>query len=256
MRMRIDELAARTGVTSRNIRAYREKGLLPPPELEGRTGFYDEEHVQRLDIIEDLQQRGFSLEAIRHILEAWSAGGDFSHLLTLSQMLNSPFQTEEPEVESVEEMLSRFPEAMRDATLLQRAIRLGLVEPGPSNKLRIPSPSLLEAGILLTESGVPLADVLDLFEKVREDLADVADRFIGIAERFFINPAADNQHGARTPKEAITAMERLRPLALEAIRPILVRELIASVERAARRLAETMEPGTRQPTGQKTDRTA
>lgn len=48
MRMRIDELAAKTGLTSRNIRAYREKGLLPAPELEGRTGFYTEQHLQRL----------------------------------------------------------------------------------------------------------------------------------------------------------------------------------------------------------------
>ncbi len=237
MRMRIDELAARAGITSRNIRAYREKGLLPPPELEGRTGYYTEEHLQRLEIIEDLQSRGFSLEAIRHILEAWTTGGDFSHLLTLRQMLNSPFQTEEPEVESVEEMLARFPEAMTDATLLQRAIRLGLLEPGPSNKLRIPSPALVEAGQLLVQSGVPLAEVLDLFERVQEDLGDVADRFIGIAEKFFINPSPGNPHGARTPEEAITAMQRLRPLALEAIRPILVRELIASVDRAARRLA-------------------
>ena len=34
----IDELAQRTGLTTRNIRAYQSRGLLPPPEVRVRTG--------------------------------------------------------------------------------------------------------------------------------------------------------------------------------------------------------------------------
>ena len=241
MRMRIDELAARTGVTSRNIRAYREKGLLPAPELEGRTGFYTDEHLQRLDIITYLQDRGFSLEAIRKTLDAWSAGGDFSHLLTLKQILNSPFQTEEPEVVSVPELLVRFPEAMHDATLLTRAMRLRLIEPGPSNQLLIPSPLLLQAGVELTRIGVPLAEVLDLFERVRVDLSGVADAFVGIAERFLVRPVELGTDGAPSPSDAIGALEKLRPLALEAVKPILIRKLVTAVEDAVARLATALE---------------
>ena len=77
----------------------------------------------------------------------------------------------------MEEVLARFPEAMRDATLLSRALRLRVIEPGPSNKLRIPSPVLFQAGVELTRIGVPLAEVLDLFERVRGNLADVAEAF-------------------------------------------------------------------------------
>ena len=161
MRLRIDELAAQTGVTSRNIRAYREKGLLPPPELEGRTGYYTEEHVQRLAIIEDLQERGFSLEAIRQTLEAWSIGGDFSHLVGLQSILNSPFHSEEPDHETVPQLLVRFPEALANPSLIGRAIELGLLEEEQGNTMRIPSPLLLEAGTELVAVGVPLADVLD-----------------------------------------------------------------------------------------------
>lgn len=32
---RIDELAHAAGTTSRNVRAYRERGLLPPPRKRG-----------------------------------------------------------------------------------------------------------------------------------------------------------------------------------------------------------------------------
>ncbi len=36
----IDELARETGMTVRNIRAHQSRGLLPPPEVRARTGYY------------------------------------------------------------------------------------------------------------------------------------------------------------------------------------------------------------------------
>ena len=52
-------------MTVRNIRAYQSRGLLPPPELRGRTGYYGAEHVARIELIRELQSEGFNLEAIR-----------------------------------------------------------------------------------------------------------------------------------------------------------------------------------------------
>src|SRR5436305_1141119 len=52
--MTIDELARRSGMTVRNIRAHQSRGLLPPPEIEGRTGFYGPEHVARLELIAEM----------------------------------------------------------------------------------------------------------------------------------------------------------------------------------------------------------
>ena len=43
----VDELARRAGVTVRNVRAYAARGLLPPPRMVGRTGYYGREHVAR-----------------------------------------------------------------------------------------------------------------------------------------------------------------------------------------------------------------
>lgn len=242
VRLRIDELAAQTGVTSRNIRAYREKGLLPAPELQGRTGFYTEEHVQRLEIIEDLQERGFSLEAIRQTLEVWSVGGDFSHLIGLQSLLNSPFHDEEPSFETVPELLTRFPEAMADPALLTRAFELGLIEEHDGEKLRVPSPLLIEAGSELVSVGVPLSEILDLLEQVQRDMADVAEQFVGIVERNLITAEA-----LASPQESDTAatlehLQRLRPLAMEVTRPILAQHLTKAVDGAARRVAARMNP--------------
>ncbi|MGI9016865.1 MAG: MerR family transcriptional regulator [Euzebya sp.] len=237
MRLRIDELAAQTGVTSRNIRAYREKGLLPAPQLEGRTGYYTEEHVQRLEIIEDLQERGFSLEAIRQTLEVWSIGGDFSHLLGLRSLLNSPFHDEEPAFESVAQMIQRFPEVQSDPGLLTRAVTLGLIEAHDGDQLKIPSPLLVEAGAELVAVGVPLAEILDLFEQVQIDMADVAEQFVGIVERNLVTPAHLSTPPDDHATHVIDTLQRLRPLATEVIKPILARELTRAVDRAARRVA-------------------
>ena len=54
--MTVEELASRTGVSVRNIRAYQTAGLMPPPRLQGRLGLYDPEHQGKLELIRDLRQ--------------------------------------------------------------------------------------------------------------------------------------------------------------------------------------------------------
>ncbi len=65
----IDELAQESGVSSRNIRYYQTRGLLPPPELSGRLGYYDRRHLERLALIQELQSEGLNLQAIGWLLE-------------------------------------------------------------------------------------------------------------------------------------------------------------------------------------------
>ncbi|MDP8987506.1 MAG: MerR family transcriptional regulator, partial [Actinomycetota bacterium] len=38
--MTIDDLAREAGCTTRNIRSYQTLGLLPPPSIVGRVGYY------------------------------------------------------------------------------------------------------------------------------------------------------------------------------------------------------------------------
>ncbi|WP_079023818.1 MerR family transcriptional regulator [Streptomyces odonnellii] len=71
----VDELAARTGVTVRTIRFYSSRGLLPPPVIgPRRVGRYGPEHLSRLALIEELQQRGMTLAAIERYLERLPPG--------------------------------------------------------------------------------------------------------------------------------------------------------------------------------------
>src|SRR5213594_672222 len=91
--MTIDKLARRSGMTVRNIRAHQSRGLVPPPEVRGRTGYYGLEHTARIELIRELQGEGFNLEAIRRLLEG--AGGSSSEVLNFSRALRAPFEDEE-----------------------------------------------------------------------------------------------------------------------------------------------------------------
>src|SRR5437763_16514866 len=77
----IDELAAAAGTTSRNVRAFQSRGLLPPPRLVGRTGRYDDGHPARLEAILRLPRRGYSLAAIAALSATWAAGGTLEAVL-------------------------------------------------------------------------------------------------------------------------------------------------------------------------------
>jgi len=69
----IEELAARTGMSVRNVRAYQAKHLLHGPTLQGRSGRYDESHVERIELIRRLQEEGFNLDAARILIEQGEA---------------------------------------------------------------------------------------------------------------------------------------------------------------------------------------
>jgi DNA-binding transcriptional MerR regulator len=77
----IEELAARVGMSTRNIRAHRSRGLLPPPVVRGRVGLYGSVHLARLKLIKTLQEFGFNLTAIAAVLEHGSTYSEFLEFL-------------------------------------------------------------------------------------------------------------------------------------------------------------------------------
>lgn len=67
--MSITELAEHVGMTPRNIRAYQSRGLLEPPVIRGRVARYSGLHAARLRLIASLQHEGFTLAAIKRLLD-------------------------------------------------------------------------------------------------------------------------------------------------------------------------------------------
>jgi DNA-binding transcriptional MerR regulator len=81
LELTIDQLAAASGTTTRRLRALQTLGLLPPPELQGRTGRYGPGHRARVRAVLDLQRRGFSLESLRVLFDALDEGRSLASVL-------------------------------------------------------------------------------------------------------------------------------------------------------------------------------
>jgi DNA-binding transcriptional MerR regulator len=74
MAMRIRELAAQTGTTTRSLRYYEAQGLLPAGRSANGYRVYDGHHVRLVREIRSLQAVGFSLEDVRPFVECLLAG--------------------------------------------------------------------------------------------------------------------------------------------------------------------------------------
>ena len=77
----VDELADATGLSVRNIRAYRSRGLLHPPRMRGRVGYYGSEHLTQLRLVQALLQRGLSLAVIGRLVERGETQSELARLV-------------------------------------------------------------------------------------------------------------------------------------------------------------------------------
>lgn len=242
MELRIDELALRTGITSRNIRAYQQRGLLPAPRLRGRTGFYGEDHLRRLELIRDLQQRGFSLEAIRQTLAAWSRGGDISDLIGFHRIFTEPW-TQEPSVElDLARLAELFPEAVGQPELVAEAVRRGVLAETGEGRFEAPA-VLIEAGAQLAQAGIPLAEIFDLVERVRGATAEIARTFVDLVTRRLIDPIAEGVTDPDEMHRIAETIQRLRTVAVEVVRPFLGQELSLATDDALEAFRQRTEAG-------------
>jgi DNA-binding transcriptional MerR regulator len=89
--VRIDELAQRAGVPTRTIRYYTQQGLLPSPRLQGRVGYYEERHLDRLRLIKELQEKRYlPLSVIKSVVRHFEDGADLDTMLAPLDMVFAP----------------------------------------------------------------------------------------------------------------------------------------------------------------------
>lgn len=223
----IDQLAHRTGMTVRNIRAHQSRGLLPPPEVRGRTGYYGREHVARIELIKDLQADGFSLDLIRRLLEGPRGPGEEALLFT--RVLRAPFGDEEPELVTAAELVERWGD---DPALLRRAEQLGILRPLGDGRYEALSPRLIRAGDELASLGVSAKQSLEVAARVRRHADSVAKVFVEL----FLKAVWEPFERAGGPEdrwpEVREALERVRPLASESLLSLFQLAMNEAVERA------------------------
>lgn len=229
----IDELAQRTGMSARNIRAHQSRGLLAPPTLRGRTGYYTDEHVARIEMIQELQADGYSLELIQRLVR--SAGGSTDDVLRFSKALHQPWGDERPRVVERSELQERFNSQASEP--LRRVLDLGLLRSLGDGRYEQVTPHAWEGAEAFAELGVDVDEIVAVAGEVREHLDAIATAFL----RLFADHVWRPFEVAGEPDEGLAhvleAIERLRPLALATIQSMFQ---MAMGEAAEKRLGSEL----------------
>jgi len=227
--MTIDELAQHTRLTVRNIRAYQSRGLVQPPELRGRTGYYGDAHVARIELIRELQGEGFNLQAIQRLIEG--AGGETEEVLRFTQAVREPFEQEEPKRVDIDELTERWGDRA-DPRLLNRALELGLIREVGDGRYEEVSPRLSSAGLELARLGIETETGLDVIAAARRHAEGVANAYVQLFLTEIWKPfVAEGRPQERWP-EVREALERLRPLATEVLVAVFGLAMTEATERA------------------------
>jgi DNA-binding transcriptional MerR regulator len=229
----VDQLAARVGMTVRNVRAYAARGLLPPPRLVGRTGYYGRAHVARLQLVRQMLAEGWSLAVIERTLSHAPATASTT-TLALHRALVTPWLPPEPEATTAAALAARagVPE---DPGLVEELVEFGLVErtdpDDPDSDLRVLDPALLTAGLQVVELGVPPRALLAAQAEVVRHVQEVARTYV----RMFVDAAGDTLVGD-TSQERLEQLPgtvaRLQAAAAQALLASFRTAMAVEVERA------------------------
>jgi DNA-binding transcriptional MerR regulator len=235
----IEQLAAESGMSVRNIRAHQARGLLGPPQVRLRVGYYGPEHVARLKLIRDLQRDGFNLSGIERLLN--DTEGTAQRLDRFRQALTEPPNAERPQTLTVAELGRRFRvDAERAPRVMERAQRLGVLVPAGDGRYEVPSPSLLAVAERVVERGVSLEGALEVFEQIERHCDSVSEAFV----RLFLREVWEPFQQAGMPVEQWADIEasidRLRPLATEALLAIFGQRMSAQIEAAFGKLTRDL----------------
>ncbi|MFJ3921696.1 MerR family transcriptional regulator [Streptomyces sp. NPDC090022] len=236
-RYRREELARAAGVKVRNLRYYQERGLLPPPRREGRIAWYSDEHLGRLRLIDDLLGRGYTVNGIAELLQAWEEGGGLAQLLGLEREMTRDWVQEEPVTMTMAELREMFgPGGTAEDT--RRAAELGYVRVD-GDTVTHRSRRLLAATLTLVRQGVPMAEVLDAGAFVQAQAAAVADRFVGLFRTYVVGPDGLDRLSATQLRQITEAVAELRPVAGEVVTAEFARAMARRVDEEVASLLHT-----------------
>jgi len=243
-RLTIEQLAAESGMSVRNIRAHQARGLLAPPEVRTRVGYYGPEHVAQLRLIRELQDEGFNLGGIKRLLE--DTRGTAERLIAFREALVTEVGAEPAETLTRAELGRRFRVSAAEApAVLKQAQRLGVLVPVGEDTYEVPSPSLLAVAEEVVGRGISLHGALAILEEIERHCDSVSRSFVRLFLQEVWKPFQQADMPPERWPEIEEAVQRLRPIAAEALIAIFQQRLSTQIEGAfgeiTRRLSERTE---------------
>lgn len=224
---RIDDLARLAGTTTRNIRVYRDRGLLPPPLRVGRIALFNDTHLTRLRLITSMLDRGYNIAHVREMLSAWEEGKNLGDVLGLETAIVGTWTTEKPETMSL-------PDAHRlvaDADAFERLVALQVIRID-GTQATITRPKLIEAFNEIRGYGVKFDKLIDLHEQIVPEIDKISDMLVRAGAEHVLDRI---KPGAPLPADAeiaelITMLVRFRTQAVATVTATLASSIESNIE--------------------------
>jgi DNA-binding transcriptional MerR regulator len=175
---RLEDLARISGVSARNIRAYRERGLLDPPRRVGRSAYYDDYHLSQLKTINQLLRKGFNSAHIAEFFESMRQGADLADILGIQRAVLGPRPDQSGETAPAKTLAVDIdPECDEARKLLEHGLA-EVVDGGVVLKDR----AVGEIVARSSEQLLYVRAILRIFESTRETIDELATEVVNALE--------------------------------------------------------------------------
>jgi DNA-binding transcriptional MerR regulator len=237
----IEQLALESGLSVRNIRSHQARGLLPPPEVRRRVGYYGAEHLERLRVIGELQAQGLHLKAVKQLLD--DTQGTVERLLSLRRSIAEPVALERSETVTEEELTELLAPAGADQGKLRAKLEeLGFLLPIGAGHYEVASPSLLAASTEALTRGIKPSHVVELLDSLHRHADAISRRLVKNFVEDIWKPYLDSETPDDRWPEIAESIARLRPLGSQALGAMFTHTVSRQIDRtlgdATKRLSE------------------
>jgi len=232
MRYRVDELAARCGLSVDTVRFYQTKALLPPPDRQGRVAWYSEDHLERLMRVRDLKRKGFTLASIRRLLDGELDKADEALVEAMVNPLPGDESGDETEqfltLEELAETIGVSPallKAIERENLLVPRLRDGEAQYTSADA------AAASAGLALLETGLPLSELLALARQYDKAARQTAAKAVDMFDEYIRGPirssATSDEEAAQ---DLVEAFRKLLPATVALVAHHFRRVLLATAQ--------------------------
>ena len=210
---RIDELAREVQMTTRNVRAYQERGLLPPPRRSGRVALFNETHVARLKLIGSMLERGYAMAHIQEMLTAWEEGRGIGDVLGLEDALVNPRAGDRPETTTV----AKARELAGGKAELDLLVSAGLVSVDGTKAVLL-RPGLLKNFEEVRRYGLAMEELVALHQVLTPGIEEIARTLVAAgAARVAQDWKPGDAPSSEDMSELIEMLVRFRTLAISSV---------------------------------------
>ncbi len=224
---RIDEVARRAGTTTRNVRAYRERGLLPPPRRVGRLALFDDNHVSRLTLIASMLERGYTISHVREMLTAWEDGKELADVIGVEKALIGPWSDDRPETVALEDVL----QAVGDHDAVDRLVALGLIR-AEGSEATVERPKLVNAFRKMRDYGMSMDKIIDVHEEVTPWIDQISRTLVDAGAQHIVSQLDPNGGlpGNTDIAELVTMLVQFREIAVSSVTASLAASIESTIE--------------------------